>query len=1001
MPTILVILASLAGFVACFALSNLLTWNRDEQDHSARYFGLVCLGFAAYVVLQLSILTSRDLASAALWLRWQGAATAFVFASLVRFGAVFARRPIDRLDWVFIALYASLGVWSLASPAGYWFSSLSALEPVVTAQGTLHHPRGSFAWTYYVSIVVQYPLLIRQILDGRRTIISGSRVDGWIWVLCIAFVLLGGTHDHLVDFGLLTPPYLVEYPFPLAMLAMGTRYAQRRSREFARLHQLQAALTASEAKLRELYESSSDAIFVHDASTGAIIDVNRTMCEMYGYTREESLALSVGDLSANSEKYSEERARERLAEAQQLGVTTFAWQARRKDGSPFPVEVTLKCTELGGKTCIVGNVRDHTERRATTEALAQEKEFVTTLLDSLPGTFYLYDGDLKLKRWNRNLELSLGYSAEQLGQMTMMDWYPPGTERDELIAAMLHWFAHGQGNVQRETTVLRADGSKVPYLITATRLNTADGMMLMGVGLDISAFVQAQEDLREGEERYRTLFDSAGDAILLMREDRFIDCNASALKVYGCTGREQLVNHSPQEFSPERQPDNEASTAAALSRITAALSGTPQQFEWLHRRVDGTTFVAEVSLNRVDLRGARHLQAIVRDVTERRRLEERLQQAQRLEAIGHLAGGVAHDFNNLLTPIVGHVELLLEELSASDPARDDLEQILSAAHRARRLTQQLLTVGRKGVLDVQAVDICALVLGMKGLLASLLREDIELEVDVEPNGAIVTADPSQLEQVVMNLVVNARDAMPRGGRLQVAVSRCELGAAFCPARGDCAHGEHARLSVSDTGIGMTEEVKRRLFEPFFTTKTLGRGTGLGLATVFGIVQQHRGTLAVTSEPDLGSTLCVCLPIVNEPVLLDRAASVAEPAIDGTETVLVVEDDSLVRAFTCRALERHGYVIHVAESAEQALGLFTELTKPPQLVVTDVVLPKLNGRELFERLRIQRPDLRVLYMSGYSGDTISHHGILNEGVVLIQKPFTVEQLLSKVRAALDA
>jgi len=1000
MPLILSILALLAGFVACFALGNLLTWHRNEQDHSARYFGLLCLGFATYALLQHAILSARDVAATSLLLRWQGASFAFMFVSLVRFGVEFGKRQVDKLDLLFISVYLFLGAWSLISPSGYWFATVTALEPIPNANGHLYHPRGTIAWTYYLSIVAQYPLLIRQIADGRRAVRSGSRIDGWLWIACIASVLLCGTHDHLVDFGLFAPPYLAEYTFPLAILAMGTRYVQRRSREFVRLHVLQEALTTSEAKLRELYESSSDAIFIHDAESGAIIDVNRTMCEMYGFTRTESLTLSVADLSSNTDEYSEARAIERLADALQNGVTTFPWKARRKDKSTFSVEVTLKRTELGGRTCVVANVRDQTERETTTNALNQEKEFASKLLASLPGTFYLYDRELRLVRWNRNLEMSLGYSGEQLAHKPMTDWYPPGPERDELMASVRHWFDHGQENIQRETRMLRADGSAVAHLITATKLDTPNGAMLMGVGLDISDLEQAQIQLREGEERYRTLFDSAGDAILLMLGDRFVDCNASALRVYGCSSRAELVDHTPIEFSPELQPGEKDSGTEARLRITEALSGKPQRFDWMHQRADGTPFLAEVSLNRVDLRGTRHLQAIVRDVTEKRRLEERLWHAQRLEAIGHLAGGVAHDFNNLLTPIMGHVELLLGEVPANDPTRDDLNQILSAAKRARGLTQQLLTVGRRGVLEVQPIDVCALVLGMKDLFARLLREDIKLRLEVDPNGAVVTADPSQLEQVVMNLVVNARDAMPRGGQLAVSVAQHELDSEIHSSLGDCPRGQYALLSVSDTGLGMTEEIKRRLFEPFFTTKTMGRGTGLGLATVLGIVQQHHGTLTVSSEPEKGTAFKVYLPISGELIRTDGTALATVAQANGTETILLVEDDDAVRAFACRALERHGYTIHVADSAEKALEVFAKLANSPQLVITDVVLPKLNGRELFEQLRGAQNDIRVLYMSGYSGDTISHHGILDTGVVLIQKPFSVDELLSKVRAVLD-
>lgn len=1001
MPTILVALAVLIGFAASFGISNTFSWRLDEQDRSARYFGLLCFGLSAYAALQFSILTTSDLSSAAIHLRWQGVASALTLMALVRFGAAFSRRRIDHFDRFCLAVYAALGAWSLASPSGYWFSSLSALEPMPTANGFLYHPRGPFAWTYYVSITLQLPLSARQIVDGQRAARLGFRVDGWLWSVCMLIFLLGAIHDHMVDFRLLAPPYLGEYAFPLVVLTMGTRYARRRSLEFERLRQLQDALAQSESKLRDLFESSSDAIIIHDVSTGAILEVNRTTCEMYGYTREQFRTLSIQDISAHHPDFSGARVQERLNEALHLGITTFSRQAQRSDQSVFPVEVTLKRAELGGKTCIVANVRDQTERATNIEALRQEKNFVDTLIDSLPGTFCLADRSLRLKRWNRNLELALGYTSEQVGAMSMADWHLP-EQRDALRLEMRDWFESDRPNLQRESRIIRADGTEVSYRVTATKLDTPDGTALMAVGIDISDLLRAQAALREGEERYRTLFGCASDAILLLCQDRIVDCNESALTVFGCEDSEQLIGHTPIDFSPSLQPNERASDLASLERMQAAESGLPQRFEWLHQRPNGQLFLAEVSLNRVDLRGTRHLQAIVRDITERRRLEERLQQAQRLEAIGHLAGGVAHDFNNLLTPIVGHAELVLDELTETHPAREDILQVLSAAGRARQLTQQLLSVGRRSVLQVRAVDIGELIIAMRELLQSLLRENIELQIALESTAALVVeADPSQIEQVMMNLVVNARDAMPRGGQLRITVTRKQLDAGSCAAIGDCVPGPHAVVSVSDTGVGMTQELQRRIFEPFFTTKAAGRGTGLGLPTVLGLVRQHRGALTVRSELGVGSTFCVYLPVSQRHPIVEPPASCSSRAKAGTESILVVEDDEMVRAYTHRALEKTGYHVTEAESAEQALVLLNGMADPPHLVITDVVLPKMSGRDLAERLRQECPACRVLYMSGYSDDIISHHGILNEGVIMIQKPFSSDQLMAKVRAALDA
>ncbi len=873
MPSILVILFVLAGFSTAFGLGNFIAWYYAGREPAARYFGGLCLGFATYVLLQGAILTTSDVEAMARLLRLQGATLALVFVMQVHFGAAFAGRKVDRFDQLVALIYIALALWSLFSPAGYWFATVTGVEQTPVTGGVLHHPRGPLAWTYFVSIATQYPLLLRQLADGPRMIQLGSQLDGWLWTVGVGCILVGGTHDHLVDFGWLSPPYLGEYPFPLFIAAVAARNSVRRNREQHRLQELQESLAQSETRLRDLFHGSSDAIFVHDAKTGEILDVNETMCQMYGYSREECPALGIHELSAPEPAYGRDRALERINTALERGATVFPWQARRRDGSVFPVEVTLKRTEVGGRTCVVASVRDLSERHAAAEAL------------------------------------------------------------------------------------------------------------------------------RQGEERYRSLFEGAGDAILILSENRFVDCNTQATKLFGCERRDQVVGHSPGDFSPPKQPDGSPSDETARARIAAAYAGEPQRFEWLHRRLDGAIFLAEVSLTVIELGGHPHLQAIARDVTDQRRVDERLRQAQRLEAIGQLAGGVAHDFNNLLTPIIGHVELILDDLPHRDPIRRPLEDVYAAAQRAQRLTRQLLTFGRKAVLDVRQLDLAQLLADMQNLIRKLLREDIELIIELDDPLPVVRADASQVEQVVMNLVVNARDAMPDGGRLTLRVERQTLTAESARTTA-CAPGEYAVLTVTDTGVGMPPDVRDRIFEPFFTTKEAGRGTGLGLATVFGVVRQHGGTVQVTSEPGAGTAFRVYLPLVD-PTAAAPAPHSDQNHLRGNEFVLVVEDSDAVRRLTCRMLSKNGYRIAECASPESALTTFERLPEKPDLVLTDVVLPGMNGRALFETLKSRAPGLRVVYMSGYSGDVISHHGVLEPGVSLLPKPFTARELVARVRSALDA
>jgi PAS domain S-box-containing protein len=396
---------------------------------------------------------------------------------------------------------------------------------------------------------------------------------------------------------------------------------------------------------------------------------------------------------------------------------------------------------------------------------------------------------------------------------------------------------------------------------------------------------------------------------------------------------------------------------------------------------------------------AEFFNVIVEDVTERQLLEAQFRQAQKMESVGRLAGGIAHDFNNVLTAIFGYADLVLEELPPASAARQDVDEIRKAAERAAALTRQLLAFSRQQVLAPVVVSVNALVSDIDKMLQRLVKADVQLRLALAPDAGNLRADPGQLQQVLMNLVVNARDAMPTGGKLLIETSSTELTEQYTELHQAVVPGSYVLLAVSDTGIGMDAETKARIFEPFFTTKEKGHGTGLGLATVYGIVKQSDGYVWVYSEPGRGTTFKLYFPRVGE-----RAEALPSPReaarLTGTETILLAEDDAMVRPLAKGLLDKLGYTVLEADNAERALAVARAHAGPIHLLVTDVVMPGASGRELARRLAETRPETQVLYVSGYTDDAIVHHGMLEPGLHFLQKPFTPATLARKVREVLD-
>jgi two-component system, cell cycle sensor histidine kinase and response regulator CckA len=475
---------------------------------------------------------------------------------------------------------------------------------------------------------------------------------------------------------------------------------------------------------------------------------------------------------------------------------------------------------------------------------------------------------------------------------------------------------------------------------------------------------------------------------------RFTSVNAALVRILGYASHDELL---ALDMARDVYADPEE-----RRRLVEQDTYTNQVYEELEatwKKRDGTRIRVQLSV-RAQRDGAGQVEfyeTFVRDITNQRQLEAQLAQAQKMEAIGRLAGGVAHDFNNLLTVILSYSELLLEDLPAGSSDREDVAQIRKAAQGAGELTRQLLAFSRQQVLQPKVVDLNAAVSGIERLLARVLREDIKLRCTLAQDAGTIRVDPGQLEQVIMNLAVNARDAMPQGGLLTIETANVDLDEAFLRAHPVAKPGPYVMLAVTDTGTGMDAATQARIFEPFFTTKDAGKGTGLGLATVQGIVQQSDGFIWLYSEPDHGTVFKIYLPRVDEPA--SRADDAPEVDTRGTETVLVVEDVAAVRAVTREMLQRYGYHVLDAADGAAALQLAADHHAPIHLLLTDVVMPDLNGRDLARRLSAARPDMKVLFMSGYTDDAVVRHGILQEGIAYLQKPFTPRSLSAKVRKVL--
>ncbi len=632
-------------------------------------------------------------------------------------------------------------------------------------------------------------------------------------------------------------------------------------------------------------------------------------------------------------------------------------------------------------------------RRRAERALLREKTLADAVIESLPGVFFLQDKSGKNLRWNKNAEALARYRIEDVSPLAhVADQFKEAVQRtkEEVLE---------RGSGQVEIKLLTRDGGAVPYYLTAVRVELEGKPYIAGIGIDLTQSKRAEESVRRSEAELRSFVEHApyGIGAISVEQDKFLHANPALVKLLRYESEAEVL-----ALTVSRDLYPEVDARGLRGQATGADFFSAVEFTW--KRKDGRPVIVRASGRRMSSPGSEGdtIEIIAEDITARRTLEEQLYHAQKMEALGQLAGSIAHDFNNLLGVIIGYSELLSSNLSSEGLAGTRLETIKKAGQRAASLTSQLLAFSRRQVLQPRVLNLNSVVTETQKMLQRLMGEDIEQKILLDPALARTKVDPGQIVQVIMNLTVNARDAMPKGGKLTMKTANVSFKDAVSLSGVAVRPGEYVMLSVSDTGTGMDAETRRRLFEPFFTTKEAGKGTGLGLATVYGIVKQSGGYVFADSELEKGTTFTVYLPQVVQPIKTSSQAAPVELPPDllpASEVLLVVEDERAFRDLLHEGLQSKGYQVLVAANRVEALQVAEEYKGSISVLITDVIMPKMSGPELAKNLKKVRPNTDVLYMSGYADDKVGNISEPDGELTLIQKPFYIDDLVGKVQEIL--
>jgi two-component system cell cycle sensor histidine kinase/response regulator CckA len=773
------------------------------------------------------------------------------------------------------------------------------------------------------------------------------------------------------------------------------------SRDMTRHKQAQEKLRESEEKYRTILENIEDGYYEVDLA-GNFTFLNDSMCRILGYSSEEMIGM-------NNRHFTDKEHAKKLFktfnEVYRTGQPTkeFDWQIVRKDGTKryIEVSVSLHNNSSGKPIGFQGVSRDITERKQAEDALRQSEAKYRRIVETAIEGIVVLDCMARITFVNQQMASMLGYKIEELlGQK--YESYFPEDELDDHYAQM-SLREQGKGDIY-ERCFRRKDGGSLWTIISAKVIYDSEGRREGSFAMvsDITERKRAEKELINSEEKFRMLAESSAFAIMMHQGDNWIYANRAAEEISGYAEEELCSMHFWDIVHPDHR---DMVKQSGHSRQQGQVM--PRAYEFKIITKDGVEKWVSLTGNPIQYEDKPTALISVTDITERRQAEvekdklaTQLEHSQKMESIGRLAGGVAHDFNNMLSVILGYSEMAINQVGPGHQLNRHLTQIRNAAQRSAELTQQLLAFARKQTVAPRVLDLNETIESMLKMLQRLIGEDIQLQWHPKADLWQINVDPSQIDQILANLCVNARDAIADVGKIVIETENSTIETDYCESHPGFLPGEYLRLAVSDDGCGMDKETLDKLFEPFFTTKETGKGTGLGLATVYGIVKQNNGFVNVYSEHGQGTTFTIYLPRHKGKGGQKRPEAPVMPTARGHETILLVEDEPAILEITTTMLEHQGYTVRAAGTPGDAIRLAREHTGEIDLLVTDVVMPEMNGRDLAKNILSLYPQIKRLFMSGYTANVIAHHGVLDEGVYFIQKPFSIKDLAAKVREALD-